>query len=392
MNKDNENYRCIIIGAETAGLEAAYELIKLGITPLVIDLADEMERRALSVEYGLRPYFKDPEMSEKIDKITGNIRHLKINTGEKRWALTVTSDDIMAGREFKIRNLFRKVVETMGVPVKDNLDNIKLKREKGVYHITTERMGQKEEFTPDIVIVTREVFAEKNSMLNSDKRSFFLSMEADFENVYGKSGDLEYFYAHDALFPGGYVLIEQLSSHRAHLSLRFSNESSGCGGISPANYMEWIRDNIPITASRLATAIQISDTISGKKYLYDENIQLSGDSLLIIGDAAGISEPLFGNSYPYNLYSGRVAAHVAESAFECANFKSSLLSRYDEMLRSTINPVMESFRAVRNEIFSSADKLNEFIADVNSGNDSGNQRFVELMFKYLYRKGLLQRR
>jgi len=390
MNENIESYRCVIIGADAAGLETAHEMIKKGIRPLVIDLSEELERKALSIEYGLRPYFKEPEISERINEITGNIQHIMIKTAENRWSISVTRDDIMGGREYKLRSLFRDVVTAGNVQIEDNLDYIILTKDQKRYRITAIKNGIEKDYTPDLTIITNRDIAEKNGIIDLSGKQYYTSIESDFENVYGREGNLEYFYTHDILSPGGYILIEQITSSRAHITFRFSSESRASAEINDRNYMDWIMDNISIATDRLATAGQISDTIVAKKYLYDEKNPISGTGFLLAGDAANISEPLFGNSYPYNLYSGKLAAYIAESAFESGDFSADFLSNYDTMLRRTISPVVKSFQAAKDQIFSSVDKLNEFIGDVNRNSDTGNERFVESMFKYLYRKGLLR--
>ncbi|GEM_PF-5747362 len=392
MNESSINHRCVIIGADAAGLETAYEIKKLGLIPAVIDLSEEVEMNALSLKYGLRPYFKEPEMSERINEISGNIQQIKISTGGNRWTIPVTRNDIIGCREHRLRSVFREVVTTVNIPVKDDLDDIILTRKNGKYHLTTLKNGKNEEYSPELIIVTRRNFAVKNGLISQTANSFFISIESDFENVYGRPGNLEYFYSQDSLFPAGYILIEQISSRRAHLTLRFASDSKASGEIDGTNYIDWISENIGITASRLGTASQISDTIVGKKYIYNENTCFTGETFILVGDAAGISEPLFGNSYPYILYSGKIAAHIAQSAFESGDLSSDFLLKYDTMLRSTISPVMNSFQAVRDQIFSSSEKLNEFIEDINRSRNPANERFMESMIKYIYRKGFFGNR
>jgi hypothetical protein len=52
---------------------------------------------------------------------------------------------------------------------------------------------------------------------------------------------------------------------------------------------------------------------------------------------------------------------------------------------------MKSFQAVRDQIFSSSEKLNEFLEDIETSRNPANERFMESMIKYIYRKEFLDK-
>ncbi len=60
---------------------------------------------------------------------------------------------------------------------------------------------------------------------------------------------------------------------------------------------------------------------------------LQRDGVLLVGDAAGLGEPLWGEGIYYALRSGRVAAEVIGAALQAANHGVPHLARYDERIR-----------------------------------------------------------
>ena len=59
-----------------------------------------------------------------------------------------------------------------------------------------------------------------------------------------------------------------------------------------------------------------------------------GDGIILIGDAAGFTSPLFEGGTQLGLVSGRMAAEVAKDAFTHSNFSKTFLSTYEKKWRN----------------------------------------------------------
>jgi geranylgeranyl reductase family protein len=94
-------------------------------------------------------------------------------------------------------------------------------------------------------------------------------------------------------------------------------------GIQPlARYLQMAEQITPIRAAPMRTGFQ--------------GARAHAPGLLVVGEALGLTYPFIGEGVSSALESGRVAASVALEALEKDNFSRSILGRYEESLRKTL--------------------------------------------------------
>jgi len=105
------------------------------------------------------------------------------------------------------------------------------------------------------------------------------------------------------------------------------------------------------------------------------------DSALIIGDAAGLTNPIFGGGIQAALFSGRLAAEVINKALEFKDF--SILREFDYNLRnsSLCNPLLRKaskiFYSFKNEDFN-------FVGEVFDKQNWKDVSYIDIFRKFLF--------
>jgi len=103
-------------------------------------------------------------------------------------------------------------------------------------------------------------------------------------------------------------------------------------------------------------------------------------SALIVGDAAGLTNPLFGGGIHAALFSGRLAAETICKSLESADL--SILKEYDKKIRTSpfCDPILhrasEIFYSLKNEDYN-------FVGEVFDGRDWKDVTYSEILKKFL---------
>ncbi|MBK8146222.1 MAG: geranylgeranyl reductase family protein [Bacteroidetes bacterium] len=94
----------------------------------------------------------------------------------------------------------------------------------------------------------------------------------------------------------------------------------------------------PLLASRCKNMEFLSPIKGFGLPMYHRDIQISGNRVLLCGDAASLIDPLSGHGIDYAFISGHLAALQAIACFTNNNFTDSFLSAYDQAVYKTIGP------------------------------------------------------
>ena len=104
-------------------------------------------------------------------------------------------------------------------------------------------------------------------------------------------------------------------------------------------------------------------------------------NVLIVGDAAGLTNPIFSGGIHPALFSGKLAAEVITKAFESDDLK--ILREYDEKLRKSpfCNPILKKAGKI---LYSFTNREFNFVGEVFSKNNWKDVSYWEIFKKFLY--------
>ena len=86
-----------------------------------------------------------------------------------------------------------------------------------------------------------------------------------------------------------------------------------------------------------------------------------GEGLMLVGDAAGFTSPMFEGGSHLGLQSGKFAAEVAAKAVQANNFSRDFLQSYEELWKAEFPPYRKIVEG-RNDLYSFSDEELNFIA------------------------------
>jgi flavin-dependent dehydrogenase len=96
--------------------------------------------------------------------------------------------------------------------------------------------------------------------------------------------------------------------------------------------LELIRNDSAL-ARRLAGARLVGKIVGWPLSTFDPSLQNSGERVLLVGDAAGLINPLNGEGIQYSLLSARWAAECADDALRRGDFSDASLRSYRERVQ-----------------------------------------------------------
>jgi digeranylgeranylglycerophospholipid reductase len=135
------------------------------------------------------------------------------------------------------------------------------------------------------------------------------------------------FYLGTGIAPGGYVWIFPKGERTANVGLGISGNHSG-NGRRPREYLDrFVRTHFPDG--------KIIELIVGGVSVCRPLDCTVADGLLIVGDAARISDPITGGGIYNAMYTGRLAGEVAAECIAAGDVSKERLMRYDETWRSS---------------------------------------------------------
>lgn len=133
------------------------------------------------------------------------------------------------------------------------------------------------------------------------------------------------------LFPGGYAGLMALDDETANLCFTVKPEQIQRAPSVPALMKQALWKN-----PSLARALEPSEIVGEARSAYPVYFpprHSHGEGVLLVGDAARVTEPVTGEGIFFALQSGALAASTAERAFERGDFSAEQLSAYRDACR-----------------------------------------------------------
>jgi geranylgeranyl reductase family protein len=178
--------------------------------------------------------------------------------------------------------------------------------------------------------IARQVIGEK-----PDRKDRIVAVRAYYEGVAGPMDRCDLLFSGDS-FPGYYWLFPT---------------GAGCANVglgmvldtippSEARLVDLLADRIaldPMLQLRLRGARQVGTVVGWPLMTYNRARPVLADRLMLLGDAAGLINPINGEGIQYALESGRWAAETAARALARDRLDKAALSSYEQVLRERMD-------------------------------------------------------
>ncbi len=136
------------------------------------------------------------------------------------------------------------------------------------------------------------------------------------------------FYTGNEVAPAGYVWIFPKGEKTANVGIGIGGDRGGKPGIRPIDYLNrFVSKHFPDG--------KVIELIAGGVSICRPLETTVADGLMIVGDAARVSDPLTGGGIYAALYTGDVAADVGADALAAGNVSRKNLMRYDTTWRNS---------------------------------------------------------
>jgi digeranylgeranylglycerophospholipid reductase len=136
------------------------------------------------------------------------------------------------------------------------------------------------------------------------------------------------FFTGNDIAPGGYVWIFPKGEKTANVGIGIGGDRGGKPGVRPIDYLNrFVRSHFPDgkTIELIAGGVSICRPLESTV----------ADGLMIVGDAARVSDPLTGGGIYGALHTGKIAAEVGADALARGDVSRGSLMKYDETWRSS---------------------------------------------------------
>jgi len=177
------------------------------------------------------------------------------------------------------------------------------------------------------------VVARRLGFYNVDLRNSCFAVRQYHKNVLGMSDRIEGYFLEE-LNPG-YFWIFPVEDGLANVGVIMRSSEMKKKGVNLASTLEAIKTS-PAFARRFASAEPIGKLVGGHLPLGSRHRRCHGGGYMLVGDAAGLIDPLTGEGIANAMQTSRIAVETAALACAEGDFSTESLSRYDKRLRTEL--------------------------------------------------------
>ncbi|MGZ7049701.1 MAG: NAD(P)/FAD-dependent oxidoreductase [Methanobacterium sp.] len=232
-----------------------------------------------------------------------------------------------------------------------------LERKDGHVIVKAEKMGQEIEIKAKIVIGADgpESRVGRWGGLRTATKPKDMESGAQFEMVGLEMEDpnsLEFYFG--SVAPGGYAWVFPKGEDIANVGLAIISTLTDKSAYE--HLVDFVK-TCPTTKNATAVELNVGgDPVGGiiKK--------ISADNLLVVGDAAGMVNPLTGGGIISGMQGGLIAGEIAAAAIEDDDVSAKRLSKYDERCRKEIGDSFKKYMKARDYLESLSDEELDSIA------------------------------
>lgn len=335
-------YDVAVIGAGPGGSAAAYYLARQGLNVALIDKAhfprdktcgDALTPGALDIlgDMGLLDtLLKIGYCTERVHIVSPHGRLLKSPlTGDGQ-----SSNYLLIVPRLQLDDLIRQAAVDVGAAFEPSLNVTNIVQEASGVQISGERGGQSSALHARFVIVATGANATLLVRMGILKRAphMMLAARAYYENIATPEGEIQMHF--DGVPLPGYGWVFPTSAQTANI---------GVGLCSVGMAAWWVRGKAIPAFRHFVSSPILHDLLKGAEQVgslkgYPLRVDFLsaptyGERALLIGEAAGLANPLTGEGIGYALESGRLAAEHLARMFTAGDFSQGQLATYDSLLR-----------------------------------------------------------
>jgi menaquinone-9 beta-reductase len=347
----------IVIGSGPAGSTAAMYLAKAGKDVLLLDKAifprdktcgDAQGRKAAGILKELEIYEGYEKLpGQKIYGITlsspnGTTVHVDVEKRDKPAPgyvhKRIVFDDYLFACAKKIAK-FRIFTVTDVIVEKDVVVGVKGTNEK----------GQQEEIRAKLVLAAdgaHSIVARKFGLSNNPPDHFITATRAYYKGVTGMTDRIEIHLVKDLL--PGYFWIFPLPNGEANVGLGMIIKDMKKKNLNLVEAQNREIANNPLFKERFKNAKLLGEIKGWNLPIASYHRKCYGSGFLLIGDAAGLIDPLSGEGVGNAMISAKIAAEVVLEALQKNDFSEKFLKKYDKELWAVIgDEIKANYRVQR---------------------------------------------
>jgi len=311
----NKTFDVLIIGAGPAGGSAALHCAKAGLSVLVIEehekIGEPVHCGECLSEYACKNIGLELP-KEVISEIVKGIRTIYPNNKK-----TIVPENGFVLEKEKFEQWLGEKAKDAGAEIKLGEKVVGVERKNMVWKIKTTKGTMESRILIDASGITSFV----STKLGLNKRfDSVIGVQYELKDI-KRDGYLD-FYIWPKLAPEGYLWMIPKSNGRANVGLVTHEKNNA------KKYLdEFIKEKKWGKKTRVKTfggLIPISGPLE----------KTFGEGLMLIGDAAGFTSPMFEGGTHLGLKSGQMAAQIAKEAIRKNDFSEELFSKYNELHRN----------------------------------------------------------
>jgi geranylgeranyl reductase family protein len=331
----------LIVGAGPAGAACALQLGNSGLSVAIVDKSafprDKTCGDALSVDVVNQLDILSPQLAEAIFNfahkvssygvkiVAPNHQHIDIpffHQGKEKCGFLCTRfdfDNLLVDQVRKISGI--TLLENCGVrKIETLVDCVKVHSDEGV-------------ITATMVIGAdgaQSVVAKFLGMTTLERKHHSAGLRVYYENITSFHPDryIELYFFKEIL--PGYLWIFPLPDNKANVGVGMLSDSVSKKKINLRETLEKLILTQPVLKERFRDARPL-ETVKGFGLpLGSKRRKISGDRILLAGDAASLIDPFSGEGIGNAIRSGRVAAEHTLTCFGKKNFSAGFNASYDE--------------------------------------------------------------
>jgi geranylgeranyl reductase family protein len=331
------SYDVIVIGAGPSGSSAAYFLARQGLKVLVLDKSefprdkpcgDVLTPRALSV-------LQEMDILDEIRRIAWKLGRLLVTAPSGKTVellippLPHAPSYVLAIPRLRLDNIVRERALRNGAKSIGHAHVINVIHTGGKVTVTTDS-GSAYESRVVIIAIGASTKLLSTLRLYQQHQSMALVARTYFEDI-GNLNNCLHFCFSGVTFPG-YGWIFPLSESAANIGTGVLSHSRSSAASSPRKAFDTFVQT-PLMKSLLQGAAQVAPLKSYPLRMDFPQALTFGNRMLLVGEAAGLVNPLTGDGIDYGLESGRTAAKHVTIMFETGDFSRERFAAYDAELR-----------------------------------------------------------
>lgn len=356
----------VVVGAGPGGSTAARYAAEMGLDVLLLEKRQEIGapvRCAEGVGTQTLKRFIEPD-PKWVAQVINRARLIAPN--EKYVEVVSPGEGLILERKLFDRRLAELAAEKGAeVRVKARVTRV-LKEGTRVTGVEVTHLGRPYRVAAKIVIAADGVESQVARWAGLNTLSKLVDMDVAAQylvaNLDLDAPDCCYFFIGRAYAPGGYAWVFPKGNRTANIGL----------GISPLHtvkHKETALDCLNRLMERFFPNASIVSMVVGGIPVDGKERPISGDGILVVGDAAHQADPMTGGGITNAMIAGQIAAQVAATAIREGDCSRESLQRYDVRWQKEVGRAFKPLLSIRNQVMQYDDAFFDELAELLRGRE-----------------------